>query len=121
MAELAYAQSAPSGGSVAGPHPIVQFLPLVLVFIVFYFLVIRPQQKKAKVRQEMIDNLKRNDEVVTTGGLYGRVIELQDRVVTLEIAPKVTVRVDRQHVDALSGTVKPAKGNGSDKGDGKEK
>lgn len=111
MAELAYAQS---GAPVGGPHPILQFLPLVLVFVVFYFLLIRPQQKKAKDRQSMIDNLKRNDEVVTAGGLFGRVIELHEKVVTLEIAPKVNVRVDRQHIDAVISGAKGSKGSGAE-------
>jgi preprotein translocase subunit YajC len=112
MAELAYAQAE---SPMNGPHPIVQFLPLVLVFVVFYFLLIRPQQKRAKERQEMIDSIKRNDEVVTTGGLYGRVTELNEKVVTLEIAPKVNVRVTRQSIDALvSGGKAASKGSGAE-------
>jgi preprotein translocase subunit YajC len=117
MADLAYAQF----GSGGGPGPLVQFLPLALVFVVFYFLLIRPQQQKAKAHREMIDNLKRNDEVVTAGGLYGRVIELSDKVVTLEIAPRVHVRVDRPRIDAVVGGAKTSKGNGPDKSEGKEK
>lgn len=111
MTGLAYAQS---GSSTAGPHPILQFLPLVLVFVVFYFLLIRPQQKKAKERQSMIDQLKRNDEVLTSGGVYGRVVELHEKVVTLEIAPKVSVRVDRQHIEVVLSGAKTSKGNGSE-------
>ncbi|HXG22292.1 MAG TPA: preprotein translocase subunit YajC [Methylomirabilota bacterium] len=118
MASLAYAQI---GGPTGGPNPIIQFLPLILVFLVFYFLLIRPQQKRAKERQTMIDNLKRNDEVLTTGGLYGRVVELHDRVVTLEIAPRVQVRVDRQHIDALAGSGRSGKGSGAEEREGKEK
>jgi len=117
MADLAYAQI----GGGAGPSPLVQFLPLALVFMVFYFLLIRPQQQKAKAHSEMIDNLKRNDEVMTTGGLYGRVVELSDKVVTLEIAPRVQVRVDRPHIDIVITAGKPGKGTASDKGEGKEK
>ncbi len=117
MADLAYAQS----GSGGGPGPLVQFLPLVLVFVVFYFLLIRPQQQKAKAHREMIDNLKRNDEVVTAGGLYGRVVELSEKVVTLEIAQNVRVRVDRPRVEEVVTAGKPGKGSGSDKSEGKEK
>lgn|SRR5262245_15472369 len=118
MASLAYAQT---GSPMGGPHPIVQFLPLVLVFVVFYFLLIRPQQKRAKDRQAMIDSLKRNDEVVTTGGLHGRVMELGERIVTLEIAPKVNVRVERQQIDALASGGKVGKGSGAEEREGKEK
>ena len=117
MADLAYAQS----GSGGGPGPLVQFLPLALVFVVFYFLLIRPQQQKAKAHREMIDNLKRNDEVVTAGGLYGRVVELSEKVVTLEIAQNVRVRVDRPRIEEVVTAGKPGKGSGSDKSEGKEK
>jgi preprotein translocase subunit YajC len=99
----------------------VQFLPLALVFVVFYFLLIRPQQQKAKAHREMVDNLKRNDEVVTAGGLYGRVVELSEKVVTLEISQNVRVRVDRSRIEEVATTGKPGKGSGSDKSEGKEK
>lgn len=118
MIDLAYAQA---GSPATGPHPIIQFLPLILVFVVFYFLLIRPQQKKARERQDMISHLKRNDEVLTTGGLYGKVVELNEKLVTLEIAPKVNVRVDRQHIDALVGGGKVSKGSGAEEREGKEK
>ncbi len=99
----------------------VQFLPLALVFVVFYFLLIRPQQQKAKAHREMINNLKRNDEVVTAGGLYGRVVELNEKVVTLEISQNVRVRVDRPRIEEVVTAGKPGKGSGSDKSEGKEK
>src|SRR5215510_15447951 len=104
MASLAYAQGGGSGGA---PNPLVQFLPLVLVFVVFYFLLIRPQQQKTKAHREMIDNLKRNDEVVTAGGIYGRVIELNEKIVTLEVAPNVRVRVDRPRIDEVVAVGRP--------------
>jgi len=120
MADLAFAQSGAGGGA---PNPLVQFLPLVLVFLVFYFLLIRPQQQKAKAHREMIDNLKRNDEVVTAGGIYGRVVELSEKIVTLEIAPNIRVRVDRPRIEEIVTVTKPStgKGSGSDKGERKEK
>lgn len=99
MINPAWAQAAP------GSHPppaLMQFAPLILIFGVFYFLLIRPQQQKAKEQRLMIANLKRNDDVVTTGGLYGKVVALADKVVTLEIAPNVRVRVDRQQIAGLA-------------------
>jgi preprotein translocase subunit YajC len=103
-----------------GPGPLLQFLPLVMVMVIFYFLLIRPQQQKMKAHRQLIDNLKRNDEVMTGGGLYGRVVELADRIVTLEVAPNVRVRIDRLHVETvISVTPKPAKS--SDKSEGKDK
>ena len=99
MIGTAWAQSAGPGGL---PPSWAQFAPLVLVFAVFYFLLIRPQQQKAKEHRTMLDNLKKNDEVITTGGLYGRVVALDARIVTLEIAPNVRVRVDRPQIASLA-------------------
>ena len=71
------------------------------MFVVFYFLLIRPQQQKAKEHRKMLANLKKNDEVITSGGLYGRVMTLSDDVVTLEIAPNVRVRVSRPQIASV--------------------
>ena len=98
MSTPAGAQATHSGA----PPALMNFLPLVLIFVVFYFLLIRPQQQKAKEHRTMLDNLKRNDEVITSGGLYGKVVALGDRVVTLEIAPNVRVRVDRPQIASLA-------------------
>ena len=91
MIDTALAQSATGGA----PPALVSFLPLILVFGVFYFLLIRPQQQKAKEHQTMLDALKRNDEIVTGGGLYGKVVAINEEVATIELAPKVQVRVSR--------------------------
>jgi preprotein translocase subunit YajC len=102
---LAWAQAAPSSGQPQSlfdqllTNPIV---PIVLIFAVMYFLFIRPQTKKASDHQKMLAALKRNDEVVTTGGLIGRIVELSDKLVTLEIAPTVRVRVERTQIGAIS-------------------
>lgn len=85
-----------------GPPALIQFLPLALIFVVFYFLLIRPQQTKAKEHRNMLANLKRNDEVITNGGLYGKIVTMNDKVVTLEIAQNVRVRVDRQQISAMA-------------------
>jgi preprotein translocase subunit YajC len=75
-----------------------------------YFMVIRPQQKKAKEHQEMLNKLKRNDEVMTSGGIYGKVIDLKETVVTLEVAPNVRIRVHRPQISAVISAEKaPAK------------
>jgi len=89
------------GGADGSPSPIFQLAPLLLIFVVFYFLLIRPQQTKAKEHSEMLANLKRNDDVITSGGIYGKVVALNEKVVTLEIAPKVQVKVERQQITAL--------------------
>src|SRR5574340_782048 len=93
-----WAQSAHGGA----PPALVSFAPLVLIFVVFYLLLIRPQQQKTKEHRTMLANLKKNDEVITAGGLYGKVVALSDKVVTLEIAANVRVRVDRQQITAAA-------------------
>ena len=98
MTDIAWAQAAPGLGGAGG---MLGFLPLVLVFVIFYFLLIRPQQKKAKDHQEMLSRLKKNDEVMTSGGIYGKVVALADNVVTLEVAPNVRIRVHRPQISAV--------------------
>lgn len=95
MIGVAYAQggAAPAaGGGMAG------FLPLILIFVVFYFLLIRPQQKKAKEHKEFLNNLKKGADVVTSGGIHGRITGMTDTVVTLEIAEGVRIKVSRPSV-----------------------
>jgi preprotein translocase subunit YajC len=96
--DIAWAQAVPGMG---GPGQMLSFLPLVLVFVIFYFLLIRPQQKKAKDHQEMVKKLKKNDEVMTSGGIYGKVVALADTVVTLEVAPNVRIRVHRPQISEV--------------------
>jgi preprotein translocase subunit YajC len=98
MLDIAYAQAVPG---IGGPGQMLSFLPLVLIFVVFYFLLIRPQQKKAKQHQEMLGKLKKNDEVMTSGGIYGKVVTLADHVVTLEVAPNVRIRVNRPQISTV--------------------
>jgi len=102
----AWAQAA--GGSSASTW--INILPLVLIFVVFYFLLIRPQTKRAKEHREMVAKLSAGDEVVTNGGILGRISEIDESFVTLEVAPKVTIRVQRFQVTQMmpKGTFKGA-------------
>lgn len=104
-------------GSGAAPSPLLQLAPLLLIFVVFYFLLFRPQQQKAKEHRDMTNNLKLNDEVITSGGIFGRVVAMSERILTIEIAPNVRVRVERSEIKAM--VADPKKGDG--KGDGKDK
>jgi preprotein translocase subunit YajC len=91
-----------AGGAMLGPgSPLLQLAPFAMILVVFYFLLVRPQQKKARETQEMLDNLKVNEEVVTTGGLHGRIVRLADKVLVIEVAPKVQVRVERSSVSQV--------------------
>jgi preprotein translocase subunit YajC len=94
LVNQAFAMADPSGGAGAGGG-MWTFLPLILMFVIFYFLLIRPQQKKAKEHRQFLDNLKRGDRVVTAGGLHGEITGLSDQTVTLEIAEKIRVKVGR--------------------------
>ena len=88
----AYAQG------TAAPNPFGFFIPMVVIFVAFYFLMIRPQQKRSKQHKEMIAALKVGDEVASNGGLLGRVIELDDNFVTMEVSKDVDVKVQRHAV-----------------------
>jgi len=104
----AYAMgAAPKAGAAGGTaNPIISFLPLVLIFAIFYFLLIRPQQKRAKQHKQFLENLKRGDEVMTSGGLIGKITGITDQVVTLEVADNTRVKVVKAHL------VGPAPGKG---------
>ena len=105
-------------GSGQGASGFVNFIPLILMFVIFYFLLIRPQQKKAKEHREMIGNLKKGDRVITSGGIYGTITGLEDNTITVEIAEKVRVKVSRGNVAGLAQTsqlVQPAKGKDAEK------
>ncbi len=90
-------EDSPSG-SATEPFGIAGFMPFVLIFVVFYFMLIRPQQKKQRETQDWIKNLKKDDEVVTSGGVLGRITGLTDTTVTLEVQEKVRMKVLRSAV-----------------------
>jgi preprotein translocase subunit YajC len=100
---IAWAQST-SASAQGGSEQMLftTIIPLAVLFGIFYFLLIRPQTKKAQEHDKMLKALKRNDEVVTNGGLVGRIVELGDKLVVVEIAPNVRVRVERPQIAALS-------------------
>ncbi|CAK8710594.1 MAG: preprotein translocase subunit YajC [Candidatus Electrothrix sp. AW2] len=98
MIGVAYAQGA-AAGPVGGGF--AQFVPLILIFIVFYFLLIRPQQKKAKEQQDFLANLQRGDKVMTGGGIHGQITGLTDSTVTLEIAESIRIKVHRGYILAM--------------------
>ena len=96
--------AAPAGQS----DPLTSFLPLIIIFIVFYFLLIRPQTKKAKEHKQMVEALAKGDEVVTNGGLLGKVTKVGDNFVDLELAEGIVVKLQRHAVGSLmpKGTIK---------------
>ncbi len=95
MVDLAFAANG-AGGAESPLWSMV--VPMVLMVAVFYFLLIRPQQRKAKEHRAMLDSLKRGDRVVTAGGLIGEITAINDQILTLEIADKVRVEVSRPYI-----------------------
>ncbi len=86
------------GGGEGSGGAMLQFLPFVLIFLIFWFLIIRPQQKKAKAHRELMGDLRKGDEVKTDSGIHGTITRLADDFVTLEISHKVPIRIDRGRI-----------------------
>ena len=88
----AYAQDAAAGGGL------MSFLPLIVIFAVFYFMLIRPQMKRTKEHKKLVAELSKGDEVITNGGVLGRITKVSDSFVTLEVAESVQIKLQRQAV-----------------------
>ena len=100
----AYAQDAGAQSGLMG------FLPLIVIFAVFYFMLIRPQMKRAKEHKQLVSQLGKGDEVITNGGLLGKITDVNDSFITLELAENVKIKVQRQAVANVmpKGTIKSA-------------
>jgi preprotein translocase subunit YajC len=101
----AYAQAS---GAASQSDTLLTFLPMIAIFVVFYFLLIRPQQKKQKEARAMLDALEKGNEVVTAGGILGRIVKLDEQYVTVEVAPNTQMVVQRGAISQLlpKGTIK---------------
>jgi preprotein translocase subunit YajC len=82
----------------APANPIMQFLPIVLIIVVFYFFMIRPQMKKAKDQKKFVDELKKGDKVVTTAGIHGKIVDMNDTTFVLEVEGGTKIRFDKSAV-----------------------
>ena len=104
MLGVAYAMAPPAGGAAqqaGGMGALMQIVPLIFMFAIFYFLLIRPQQKKAKEHKAMIEALKVGDSVKTASGIHGKITALDDQVMTLEIATGVKIKIDKPFVTTV--------------------
>jgi preprotein translocase subunit YajC len=102
LTSLAYAMgSNPGTAGTTGGSDWGFIITMVIIFVIFYFLLIRPQQKKQKEVKAMLDNLAYGDTVVTSGGIHGKVSGLADAIITLEIADKVRIKVSRSAIGAI--------------------
>ena len=99
MTNFAYSflMAQPAGGA-SQTNPLVTFLPLILVFVVFYFFMIRPQMKKAKDQKKFVDELKKSDKVVTTAGIHGKIVDMNDTTFVLEVEGGTKIRFDKSAV-----------------------
>ena len=102
MIGLAFAMGTPPGGAAGGGQSaITSLVPLVIMFAIFYFLLIRPQQKKAKEHKALLEALKKGDQVITAGGMHGKISAVEDNVVTIEVANNVNIKFNKAHVAAI--------------------
>lgn len=100
----AYAQGAGGGGDF-----FIQILPFLLIFVIMYFLIIRPQQRRLKEHREMVSSLRRGDTVVTAGGMVGKVTKVDENEIQVELAPNVRVKVVRSTVSEVRSKNEPVK------------
>lgn len=104
MFGLAFAMGGAPGGA-AGPAggmaAFQQVIPLVFMFAIFYFLLIRPQQKKAKEHKALLEGIKKGDNVITAGGVHGKISSVDDNIVTLEIATGVNIKIIKSYIAAI--------------------
>ena len=102
---ISNAYAAPAAG---GQDQILGLLPFVVIFVLFYFMLIRPQMKRAKEQKKMIEALQKGDEVITTGGVLGKITKVSDQYMSLEIADNVVIQVQKATVQTLlpKGTMK---------------
>ncbi len=97
----AYAQAAGTSPPQSGMGMIVSFVPFIAIFVLFYFLLIMPQQKKAKQRKQMIDALKKGDKIMTSGGMIGTVAALFPKVISLQVAEGTRIKINRTYIEEV--------------------
>lgn len=86
----------------AAPSPILQFLPLIFLFVIFYFMLIRPQQQKQKAHEQLISKLEKNDEVITVGGVHATVISVGDKTAIIRIADNVKIEIEKASITSVT-------------------
>jgi preprotein translocase subunit YajC len=107
---ISAAQAQATAPAAGQPSSLLSFLPMLALFAIFYFMLIRPQMKRAKEQRKMVEALAKGDEVVTAAGILGRIEEIGDSHVSVEIAPNVTIKLQKQAITAVlpKGTLKSA-------------
>ena len=88
-------------GSPAGPSPLASFVPIILIFVIMYFLLFRPQMKRQKEQARLVSALKTGDRVITASGIHGLISNVKDRTVTLKIADNVKIEIEKSAVTSI--------------------
>lgn len=101
MINTAYAMAQQQGAEGQGGSPLFSLLPLILIFLVFYFLLIRPQKKQMQKHKEMVSSLKKGDKIVTSGGIHGKITAIKGKEVEVEIAPQTRILINKQSVSQV--------------------
>jgi preprotein translocase subunit YajC len=97
----AYAQAAQGGAPQAQGSPLMSLMPIIIIFVIFYFLLIRPQKKSQDDHKKMVAGLKKNDEVITTGGIHGTIMNVKDGTVVLKIDDNVKIEMQKNAIGTL--------------------
>jgi preprotein translocase subunit YajC len=102
MIDVAYAMAEGAGSGQGGASPYASLIMMISIFAIFYLLLFRPQQKKAKEHKQMLENLRKGDAIITQGGIHGKIVAIADNNLTVEIADKVRVKVSRGYIAGLA-------------------
>ena len=107
MIDIAYAMGAGGGAGAEGGAGLMNLLPFVAIIFVFYFLLIRPQQKRSKEHQNLLGTLKEGDKVITSGGIYGTIVKVEENAFIIEIADRVRIKMAKGHIASIVSQVSP--------------
>lgn len=100
FADIAYAAAAP-GPATSGPSPLMQFAPIIIIILIFYFIVYRPQSQERKKLREKIEHLKKGDRILTSGGIYGTVVSTKGKKIRLKISDSVNIDLSKAYVSMV--------------------
>ena len=109
MLSFFVAQAQPASPNAAGPNPLASFVPIILIFIIMYFVLLRPQMRRQKDQQRLIAGLKTGDRVVTTAGIHGMITNVKETTVTVKVADNVKLEMEKSAITAVA-KPEPAKG-----------
>lgn len=93
---------APQGGGSGGSSMFSTLIFFALIFVIFYFMILRPQQKRAKERQKLLDSLKKGDKIVTSGGLHGKIVNVDEKTILVDVGDNLKLKFDRSAVNVVT-------------------